>query len=418
MRTERFVFLLAMVALTLNIGCKKKEEEEDEETVTIQPQILRLPVPEETDLRSRFANLVDPLDDTSLMQSFTPTSIRLSISDISIATGAVDDWDGPKSAIYNCEGETSADCMVEVSDLKEFEDALNAEPVAIHPGEYTKIQVGMCKEINGLQLVEVTGTSQLNGVTYRTDTEDGIVAGEAADAEPVTFKFSGCAIQIPLSTPINAELTEEQKAEIEAQAEECEECAPTVEADIGIRLVFDSFNFAAMGNMANDATKQLVANSASRLEDYKFNEDEADCKGDKDGYFICTQRTALYATDDQAPKIERYNIVLTDEEAYDERAAVEAPEATAYTGLVLRSDDSIIAAYTRRSVNEGAKFNRSQKGDENYFGITENEDGSFIFGQGPDGTDISYEAFKRENHSGERTGLGDYLVDYTATKIE
>jgi hypothetical protein len=415
MDLTKLLSLFAALMLTLNVSCKKKEEEEEEDQVTIQPQILRLPIPDDTGLRG-LAGFTDPLDDTSLMQSFTPSSIKLSISDIKISGGDADDWDAPGSMIYNCEYDTNEECMVEVSDLQEFEDALNAEPKSIAPGEYTKITVGMCKEeSDGVQHIEVTGSSTLNGVVYRTDTDEGIVAGPAADATPVLFKFGGCAVNILLATPINAELTEEQQAA--AEEEDCTDCAPTVEADIGIRLIFDSYNFAALGNMLNDATKQLVANAADQIDSYPFNDDEdAPCKGDKEGLFICTQRTALFATDDQAPTIERYNIVLTDTDSINRTAT---PEATAYTGIMLRSDDEIIAAYTRRSVNEGAAFNRSQKGDEQYFGIEKNDDDSYAFGEGYTVSNPSYAEFKREDHTGTRLALdGETQIPYSAVKIE
>lgn len=178
----------------------------------------------------------------------------------------------------------------------------------------------------GRQTIEITGSSTLNGVTYITDTAGGIIAGAFADATPVTFKFSGCAVQIPLAQPINAELTDEQKAE--AEAEDCVDCAPSVSANVGLRLLFDSYNFAAMGNMQNNATRQLVANAVDNLANISFNTDDSACKGDKEGLFICTQRTALFATDESAPQIKRFDIALMDTDSVDGRTGNEVHYST------------------------------------------------------------------------------------------
>ncbi|WP_141734111.1 hypothetical protein [Oligoflexus tunisiensis] len=410
---------VGLLAFGLLFACSKKEESDDEQKITVQPQILRFPLSETAGLKKNpGTRLIDPSEDTSLMQSFTPTSIRLSIKDISISSGDPNDWSSQGYNIYNCEGSTNADCMVEVSNLQEFEDALNAAPVELAPDTYTKVRVGMCAEIGGKQTVEVTGSATLNGVTYITDTAAGIVAGAVADAKPVTFEFSGCGVQIPLAQAITAELTEEQIAE--AEAEDCTECAPSVSATVGLRLLFDSYNFAAMGNMLNNATKELVAYGADALDAKAFNQADADCKGDKAGLFLCTQRTALYATDDRAPQIKRFAIALNDE-ANGSRPLVATPDPTVYTGLMLRSDGVLLAAYTRRSVNEGAAFNLQLKGDENFWLMETNADGSFKLTEGaaPDPTvNPTYSAFKAENHTGERLKLnGIDLVPYTATLI-
>jgi hypothetical protein len=410
---------VGLLVFGLLFACSKKEESDEEPKLTIQPQILRLPLSETPALKKNpGTRLIDPSEDTSLMQSFTPTSIRLSVKDIAISGGEPDDWNSQRYNIYSCDGATNADCMVEVSNLEEFEDALNAAPVEVEPGTYTKVSVGMCAEAGGRQTVEVTGSATLNGVTYITDTNAGIVAGAVADAKPVTFEFSGCAIQIPLAQPITAELTEEQKAE--PVADDCTTCAPSVNASVGLRLLFDSYNFAAMGNMLNDATKELVANAADALDQKPFNQADAECKGDKAGLFLCTQRTALYATDDRAPQIKRFAIALNDE-ANGSRPLVTTPDPTVYTGLMLRSDGVLLAAYTRRSVNEGAAFNLQLKGDENFWLMETNADGSLKLTEGAKADPTvkpTYSAFKVENHTGERLKLnGIDLVPYTATLI-
>lgn len=406
-----------LLALLLITACKK---EEDEKKLTIQPQLLRLPLAETAEALHRpGGRLIDPNDDTSLMQSFTPTSIRLSISDIAISEGSVTDWNSPSSQIYRCAGSTNQDCMVEVSNLQAFQDALNAEPAEIQPGTYTKVRVGMCVEPGGLQTVEITGSASLNGVTYITDPTQGIIAGNVADARPVSFEFGGCAVQIPLSKPIDAQLDAAQEEEV-ANCPEGETCAPTVSANIGLRLLFDSYHFAAMGNMLNQATRQLVAGQAENLGNIAFNQSNADCKGDKAGLFLCTQRTALYATDDQAPTIKRLAIALTSSSSFDNRPAVATPAPTTYTALMLRSDGVPLAAYNRRSVEEGAAFNASLKGDENFFKIVTNEDGSFELTEGaPDSTTTpTYRAFQPKDHTGERLMLnGVDLAAYKATLL-
>jgi hypothetical protein len=406
-----------VLALTVFTSCAEKKGD-SEEKLTIQPQLLRLPHAE-TPPGLAGPRLIDPSAETSLMQSFTPTSIRLSINDIGISDGDASDWNAPSQLIYRCAGTTNEECMVEVANLQAFEDALNAEPAEIQPGTYTKVRVSMCAQPGGMQRVEITGSATLNGVTYVTDPTAGIVAGAIADAKPVAFHFAGCAVQIPLAQALNAELNEEQEAEVE-NCPEGQTCAPTVSAKVGLRLLFDSYHFAAMGNMLNDATKQLVAGAADNLSNISFNQDNTDCKGDKSGLFLCTQRTALYATDDQGPVIKRFAVTLTDTAAVDGRPAIANPDPTAYTALMLRGDGVPVAAYTRRSVHEGAAFNLSMKGDENYFNIETNADGSFKLTEGPLGSTANptYSAFAPQDHTGERLKLnGIDLAPYKATLL-
>ncbi len=110
-----FVIILG---ISIFLACSKKEEDESEK-FTIQPQLLRLPVADTVALNKRHGpHLIDPADETSLMQSFTPTSIKLSVYDIAISTGDGDDWNGPGNNIYKCAGATNEECMIEVSDLK------------------------------------------------------------------------------------------------------------------------------------------------------------------------------------------------------------------------------------------------------------------------------------------------------------
>lgn len=403
---------LVLLSLSLFVACKKKDED-DGKKLTIQPQIVKLPTGD-TSLSANAFKLVS--NDGAIAQSFTPTSIKLSVYAIMIGQGDPEDWNGTFAPIYTCPYSTNEECLLEVSNLTELEDALNASPVEVAEGTYTKVQVTYCAVPGTKQLIEVTGSTVIGGTTYITNTENGVIVGNAADATPVRFSFSGCGSKIPLETPITSETVVEQAAEGEDGAEQIEKTT----AQVSLRLLFDTRDFAMIGNAVNTSTIELFAGHTTNADATDFNQDDSSCKGSKTGLFLCTERTALYPTDNASPRIERYSIALRDTEAYDSKDLVAEPSPLVYTAVVLKDDGQPIAAYTRRSVNQGATFNKPLKGDENYLsgvGIVDNGDGSFKFSEGPAGEQLSYGAFRFEDHEGTRNDISGNSVAYKAVKM-
>lgn len=402
--------LIPLLLLPLAFAC---EESDESKKLTVQPQIVKLPTGDTTLKINPLALLAN---DGAKAQSFTPTSIKLSIYGIMIGQGDPNDWSGQMSSIYSCPGTSNEECLLEVSNLSALQDALNAKPAEVAEGTYTKVQVSYCAQPGTKQLIEVTGSTVIDGVTYITDTNNGAVAGDPANATPVRFSFSGCASKIPLETPISSTTVTEQ-----AQAEDGSTTQiQKTTAQVSLRLLFDTRDFAMIGNAVNTSTIELFAGHSDNANATAFNQDDASCKGSKTGLFLCTERTALYPTDNAAPTIERYSVALRDTEGYDNKDLVAEPSPLVYTAVVRKSNGDPIAAYTRRSVQQGAVFNKPLKGDENYVGINgmvKNSDGSYKFSQGPNGETVTYPSFKLEDHEGTRRDFSGSTVSYKAVKL-
>lgn len=111
---------------------------------------------------------------------------------------------------------------------------------------------------------------------------------------------------------------------------------------------------------------------------------------------------------------------MRDTDGYDNKDAVAEPLPLVYTAVVRKSNGDPIAAYTRRSVQQGATFNKPLKGDENYVGVNgmvKNADGSYKFSQGPNGETVTYPSFKLEDHEATRRDFSGSNVAYKAVKL-
>lgn len=404
------------------LACKKNDDDDQGKKMKVKPQLLKLP----TGDLSLHPGIKLVAGEGANAQSFTPTSIKLSLYSIQLVKGELTDSPGPNNSgtVYQCDGETAKDCLVEISNLQALTDALNSAPASIAEGVYTHVSATFCSSAdNNKQLIEVTGSTSFGGKTYITDSEQGVIEGVAANATPVQFRFQGCASMVPLQKPITSETTAEQKA---AAAEHPDD--PTNDAyikadvDISLQLLFDSRDFAMMGNMTNTATKELVTFShPDRLDQIPFNDgDDAACKGSKDGLFVCAQRTAVYATDAFSPQIRRFAVALKDTEAQNDKALVAAPNPVVYTAVIVNDAGEPVASYSRRSVQFGAEFNMALPGDEDYMypqGLSKNADGSYKLSSGEFGQNTVYEAFRLEAHEGARE-VNTFHLPYKATLMD
>ncbi len=415
------VTLLILTSL-LALSCKKKDD--DKKVIKVKPQLLKLP----TGNLNLTQGLTLVSADGANAQSFTPTSIKISLFSIALVEGALSDFAGPSNSgnIYQCPGASAKDCLVEVSDLQALTDALNSAPAKIPEGTYTHVTTTFCSPSDSnKQLLEITGSSTFGGKTYITDTANGIIEGAANDATPVAFRFNGCASNIPLQTPVSAETTAEQKAAAAENPDDPNNQAYTLaQTDVSLQLLFDSRDFGMMGNMTNTATKELVTyGHPDQLDTIAFNDDDdAACKGSKTGLFICAQRTAIYATDALGAQIRRFSIALQDTcEHCDQngKTLVTQPDAVIYTALVLNDAGEPISSYSRRSVQFGAQYNQALPGDEDYMsplGLAANDDGSYKLSRGQNADILVYEAFRNEDHESIREVSSDHLA-YKATLI-
>lgn len=384
-------------------------------STAVQAQIMRVPKGKPLP-HLRITDESTSPGDGAWAQSFTPTSIKISVAEISLDQGSIDEWDNVKPArIYECAGKETKDCLVEVSNLEDFEDSLKAKAVEVQPGTYTKLKVTACKGFGGKddkQIVELTGSAELAGKSYVTDTAGGLKEGVVADATPVRFSFSGCAIQIPLAKPIVVAPSADAAATPSTGATPSKDARdPKANASrpkpkpltigVAVRLLFDARDFAVIAQAKNEITKALVAGSADQWESRKsgwFNKPDAPCAGNAEGVFVCTQRTSLVATDDPAPYVERYALSYAGDSA---RSANAKDDVTALVSMMFRSDGVPVQGFIRRSVQAGAAFAVPPlPGDGSFQRIKLASDKSLVLSQGPKQDLVTFAAFRREAHEG------------------
>ena len=142
--------------------------------------------------------------------SFTPTSVKTPIRGIYLKDSASD---SQAAKLYECAGNTEADCLVDVADNTALAALFDSQSAAINVGTYDTIQVSTCKE-EGSYNIRVKGSMTLGGVSYYTalTTIASGADGTTSSTDPLTtieanndyatVRHSGCAKEYTLPVKV------------------------------------------------------------------------------------------------------------------------------------------------------------------------------------------------------------------------
>ena len=140
--------------------------------------------------------------------SFTPTSIRVTLSRVSL----VDSKAGRQADVYSCgtsvDGGVSddggaADCVVDIADDAALQRLFDGGGVPVPLGTYDQVSIDNCSDGASGYVAEVKGSVVLAGTTYYTAGNTKVLSANPADADYVTLAYDGCGTRYDLSQPLD-----------------------------------------------------------------------------------------------------------------------------------------------------------------------------------------------------------------------
>jgi hypothetical protein len=360
------LLLVVLISGSLVPACKKKEKKG-----RVSAQLMKSETASDALVLSQRAGLKTAAG--SMVQSFTPTSLTIPIYKVSLCKGTSD-----CTSIYSC----SENCDVEISDIDAFVDTLNAGTTELEDGEtFDHIGVEYCQEDNRdeIQHITLSGTVEIQGTTYVTDPDDGLVEGSKAKTAAIDIK-GGCASGYPLIPEVTVSQGETQD----------------------VKLFFDASLYAMGG----------VAGGSDDSENYS----ESSCVGSAAAY-VCAQVTTIVATIDEGePVTEHYLLANIDD---SEEAA-----PTASVALYFSSDDTPIGGVQSfyRLSGPTQEWGTAMSGGLGLIPKTVDSD-TVSFGEPEGSVSLAdwFQEFKRKSHSGAYTYSGPGGAEsegvYKATKL-
>ncbi|MDB5103611.1 MAG: hypothetical protein JWP91_1300 [Fibrobacteres bacterium] len=302
------------------------------------------------------------------------TSLKVPIKQISLHNAAFDH----EADIYICSGSNDA-CQVEMAGTA-FQDALNATPRRVEMGEYNYVFVRTCDDSEGSYHSTVTGSVNLDGKTWTTNTAS--VLDTVGPATPVSIRSDGCGRTYPLPHPLRI--------------------TDTLGAEVDFKLYFDieELAYAALGSRKTSGAWT-----------------PGNCSGDRPAEtdapsppFLCIGYPDISGIIDAAPAVlERYRI-----------------NGGATMGLFFTADDLAIGGYTRRFFTEGVDANTGFQAIMPLRNVSKNPDGTlYVDGYGPppnaydlDKSVFRVPVFQRADHSGSFSATAEGTMETTSHPYE
>jgi hypothetical protein len=355
-------------------GCFGIGDDEGKRGVQVRPQLVRAEGKVQG-LDKKTAAPVDGEDaDLHWSSGFAITSLKVPIKQISLHNAAFDH----EADIYTCSGSSEA-CQVEMAGTA-FQDALNASPATVEMGQYDYVFVKTCEDSEGEYRTAVTGSVELDGKTWYTNTAS--VLDTTGPAAPVSITSSGCGRTYALPHPLHI--------------------TDSLGATVDFKLYFDieELAYAALG---------------SRKTSWAWM--PGNCTGDRPAEtdaasppFICIGYPDVSGIIDSAPAVlERYRI-----------------NNGATVGLFFTADDLPIGGYTRNYFTEGLRASPGFMAVMPLRDVRKNSDGTlYVDGFGPGGHAYDADksvfraaAFQRANHSGSFTATEEGTLETTTRSYD
>lgn len=318
-------------------------------------------------------------DSGSMVQSFTPASLKLPIFRVSLCEG-----NSSCQSVYSCSANTVAGCGVELSKIDEFVDALNASPAEIEEGttvNYVSVQYCPDGDSSSIQNITVNGTVKIRGVDYATDPTSGLVAGTSGKDTAISVK-GGCGSFYPIVPAVTVSKD-----------------TPTT-----VKMFFDASLYTYGG----------ITGGNSSLSAYP--DGGLGCAGTSSAYVCAPVITIVATVDSGTPTTEQYLLTNIDDSTDN------AP--TAKAALYFNSSGSPIGGIqnTYRLSGASVTWGTAMNGGLGLLPKTV-DDTTVSFGE-PEGS-ISladwFKNFKRSSHTGAYTyaGVGGTVKEgtYKATKL-
>lgn len=328
--------------------------------VKVKPELMRAQPP--LVLEKPAAAGRNPLAAPAWSSDLAITTFKVPLKRISLHnasfTKAVD--------LYVCQG-SGVECEVEAAG-NALQNELDADPVMVDAGEYRYVQVKTCEDSEGEYTAALTATVSLEGRTWHT--HPTAILDTAGPARPLFIRAKGCLRTYALPHPLVI--------------------SESLGAQVSFKLYFDpdGLAHAALGSRRTARAWSPDNCAGSRPAD-------SDIPGDP---FLCIGYPELSGVVDSVPLVlERYRI-----------------NGGATLGLFFTGGTGLpIGGFTRRFFREGAEENPGFNAVMPLRDLSLNQDGTLslaAFGAGftgQKGSEFKVEAFKRENHEGDYTGLPD-----------
>ncbi|MBT5855052.1 hypothetical protein HOH87_00260 [bacterium] len=289
--------------------------------------------------------------------SFTPTSIKVPIRGIYLHSST----DNQGAEIYNCSGDSEADCLVDVASQTELDNLINTAEITT--GTYDQIQVSTCKD-EGEYNAQIKGAVTLGSTSYVTDSGDQPLK-TTGDADYATVTFTGCSKNYDLPTDLTV---------VEGET-------------VSVKL------FVALTNIAWGKTGAVTVPSGC-------------IAGTGDSFSVCMAYPDVAAYIGTAsPTVETYHL--------SEGSGAAESAAAGQLIIMFDADDNLIGGMSRRlfsetSVSMGTNFDTPLRR------ITKLDGGNLDlenFGSSADDYYFKIDSFPRSTHSGNYNDISAPTTD-------